>query len=195
MAAGATRGTVTIDEIIPEHLQSCVLKLEEIGMSFEQKENSITAYGDVNIKATRVRTGMYPAFATDMQQPMTSLLLRAPGRSIITDKIYPERFNHIAQLNKMGAQIKVRNGSAFIQGAAPLTGSHVHASDVRAGTCLIIAGLMAEGITMISGVEHIERGYDNVMNQFRGLGAKLLIHDIEDEALEAGVYANQVARQ
>ncbi|CAK4814114.1 unnamed protein product [Aphanomyces euteiches] len=192
MAAGATRGTVTIDEIIPEHLQSCVLKLKEIGMNFDYKENSITAYGDVNIKATRVRTGMYPAFATDLQQPMTSLLLRAPGRSIITDKVYPERFNHISQLNKMGAKINVRNGSAFIQGAAPLQGSYVHASDVRAGTCLIIAGLMAEGITMISGVEHIERGYDNVMNQFRGLGAKLLVHDIEDD-VELADYAKQVA--
>jgi UDP-N-acetylglucosamine 1-carboxyvinyltransferase len=195
MAAGATRGTVTIDEIIPEHLQSCVLKLKEIGMCFEQNENSITAYGDVNIKATRVRTGMYPAFATDLQQPMTSLLLRAPGRSIITDKVYPERFNHISQLNKMGAQIKVRNGSAFIQGSAPLFGGHVHASDVRAGTCLIIAGLMAEGVTMISGVEHIERGYDNVMNQFRGLGAKLLVHYIEEETVKIAEYANQVAMQ
>jgi UDP-N-acetylglucosamine 1-carboxyvinyltransferase len=195
MAAGATRGTVTIDEIIPEHMQSCVSKLQEIGMSFEKKENSITAYGDVNIKATRVRTGMYPAFATDLQQPMTSLLLRAPGRSIITDKVYPERYNHIPQLNKMGAQITMRRGSAFIQGGSTLLGGYVHASDVRAGTCLIIAGLMAEGRTMISGVEHIERGYDNVMNQFRGLGAKLLVHDMEEEAVDLADFTNQVAMQ
>jgi UDP-N-acetylglucosamine 1-carboxyvinyltransferase len=193
MAAGATRGTVTIDEVIPEHLQSCILKLQEIGMSFEQKENSVTAYGDVQLKATRVRTGMYPAFATDLQQPMTSLLLRAPGRSIITDKVYPERYNHIPQLNKMGAQITLRKGSAFIQGGTPLLGGYVHASDVRAGTCLIIAGLMAEGVTMISGVDHIERGYDNVMNQFRGLGAKLLVHDIEEEAVDFNNYAGQAA--
>jgi UDP-N-acetylglucosamine 1-carboxyvinyltransferase len=142
-----------------------------------------------------VRTGMYPAFATDLQQPMTSLLLRAPGRSIITDKVFPERYNHIPQLNKMGANISVRNRSAFIQGAAPLQGGYVHASDVRAGTCLIIAGLMAEGVTMISGVEHIERGYDNVMNQFRALGAKLLVHDIQEETVVVADNVNQAAVQ
>jgi UDP-N-acetylglucosamine 1-carboxyvinyltransferase len=193
MAAGATRGTVTVDEIIPEHLQSCVLKLQEIGMYFEQKEHSITAYGDVQIKATRVRTGMYPAFATDLQQPMTTLLLRAPGRSIITDKVYPERYNHISQLRKMGAQISVRGGSAFLQGGAPLIGSNVHASDVRAGTCLILAGLMAEGTTMISGVEHIERGYDNVMCQFRSLGAKLIVHDGDTELQPYRDFTGEVA--
>ncbi|MDB5054792.1 MAG: UDP-N-acetylglucosamine 1-carboxyvinyltransferase [Bacilli bacterium] len=195
MAAGATRGTVTIDEIIPEHLQSCMLKLEEIGMHFEIKEHSITAYGDVALKATRVRTGMYPAFATDLQQPMTSLLLRAPGRSIITDKVYPERYNHLQQLRKMGAQISLRGGSAFIQGGTPLMGTYVHASDVRAGTCLIIAGLMAEGKTMIAGVEHIERGYDNVMNQFRRLGAKLLVHDHISEGINISELAEQIAAQ
>jgi UDP-N-acetylglucosamine 1-carboxyvinyltransferase len=195
MAAGATRGTITIDEIIPEHLQSCMLKLEEVGMHFEIKEHSVIAYGDVSLKATRVRTGMYPAFATDLQQPMTSLLLRAPGRSIITDKVYPERYNHLQQLRKMGAQISLRGGSAFIQGGAPLIGTYVHASDVRAGTCLIIAGLMAEGKTMIAGVEHIERGYDNVMDQFRRLGAKLLVHDHINEGINISKLAEQIAAQ
>jgi len=177
MASGATKGTITIEDVIPEHLQSCILKLEEIGMYFEQKEQSVVAYGDVQLKATRLRTGMYPAFATDLQQPMTSLLLRAPGRSIVTDKVYPGRFNHVAQLNKLGAKITLRGGSAFIDGNTPLTGNYVSATDVRAGTCLIIAGLMAEGRTFITGVEHIERGYDNVINQFLGLGAKICLSD------------------
>jgi UDP-N-acetylglucosamine 1-carboxyvinyltransferase len=173
MSAGITKGIVTVEDIIPEHLGSCISKLKEIGMEFEVRDQSITAYGDVKLKAARVRTGMYPAFATDLQQPLTSLMLVSAGRSIVTDKVYPERYNHVPQLNRMGARIDVRRGSAFIQGGVPLQGGFVHASDVRAGTCLILAGLAAEGITTIAGVEHIERGYDNVIGQFNQLGAGL----------------------
>ncbi|WP_040949243.1 UDP-N-acetylglucosamine 1-carboxyvinyltransferase [Gorillibacterium massiliense] len=191
MSAGVTRGVVTVEDVIPEHLGSAISKLREIGMEFDIKDNSITAYGDVRLKATRVRTGMYPAFATDLQQPLTSLLLLAPGRSIITEKVYTSRFNHVAQLKRMGARIDVRRGSAFIQGGAPLTGAFVHASDVRAGTCLIMAGLVAEGTTKIAGVEHIERGYENVIGLFNQLGAKLTYQEdrgyLEPAALLAGV--------
>lgn len=179
MAAGVTGGSVTVEDVIPEHLESCLSKLREIGLSFERKDNSLTAYREGSLKATRVRTGMYPAFATDLQQPITSLLLMAPGRSIVTDKIYPARFNHVPQLKRMGANIKVKNGSAFIQGGAPLTGSFVHASDVRAGTCLILAGLAAEGKTIITGVDHIERGYEDAISLFRGLGARISVHEGE----------------
>lgn len=179
MAAGLTGGTVTVEDVIPEHLDSCLSKLREIGLSLEWKDNSLTAYGGGPLKATRIRTGMYPAFATDLQQPVTSLLLMAPGRSIVTDKVYPARFNHVPQLKRMGANIKVKNGSAFIQGGTPLTGSFVHASDVRAGTCLILAGLAAEGKTVITGVDHIERGYEDAISLFRSLGARISIHEGE----------------
>ncbi|WP_409346898.1 UDP-N-acetylglucosamine 1-carboxyvinyltransferase [Paenibacillus sp. MBLB4367] len=179
MAAGATRGVVTVDDVIPEHLGSCLTKLREIGMNIEQKDQSLTAYGDVPLRATRVRTGMYPVFATDLQQPFSALLLRAPGRSIVTDKVYPERFNHVPQLRRMGAQIQVRRGSAFIQGGLPLKGAFVHVSDVRAGTCLLIASLMAEGKSILTGVDHIERGYEDVIGQFRSLGANLTLHEGE----------------
>ncbi|MCL6457402.1 MAG: UDP-N-acetylglucosamine 1-carboxyvinyltransferase [Gorillibacterium sp.] len=173
MAAGVTKGIVTVEDVIPEHLGSAISKLREIGMEIEVTDNCITAYGDVKLHASRVRTGMYPAFATDLQQPITALLLMAQGRSIVTEKVYTERFNHVPQLKRMGAHIDVRRGSAFIQGGTPLTGSHVHASDVRAGTCLIMAGLIAEGTTRITGIEHIERGYENVIGLFRELGACL----------------------
>ncbi|MBC8080040.1 MAG: UDP-N-acetylglucosamine 1-carboxyvinyltransferase [Gorillibacterium sp.] len=173
MSAGVTKGVVTVEDVIPEHLGSAISKLREIGLYIEVKDNSITAYGDVKLHASRVRTGMYPAFATDLQQPITSLLLMAQGCSIVTEKVYPERFNHIPQLKRMGAHIDVRRGTAFIQGGTPLTGSYVHASDVRAGTCLIMAGLVAEGTTRITGIEHIERGYENVIGLFRELGASL----------------------
>lgn len=185
MSAGVTKGVVTVEDIIPEHLGSAIYKMREIGLSIEVKENSITAYGDVRLKAARIRTGMYPAFATDLQQPATALLLMAEGRSIITEKVYPERFSHVPQLKRMGARIDVRRGSAFIQGGAPLTGSFVHASDVRAGTCLIMAGLVAEGVTRIAGVEHIERGYENVIGLFRDLGANLSYGEDKAVATEA----------
>lgn len=182
MAAGITGGTITVEDVIPEHLNSCLSKLKEIGLPLQVSESSITAYGGGALRATRVRTGMYPLFATDLQQPLTAMLLLAQGRSIVSDRIYPERFNHVPQLRRMGARIEVRSGSAFIQGGRPLTGSHVHASDVRAGTCLILAGLAAEGTTFISGVEHIERGYEDAIGLFRSLGAK--ITDLDAQRME-----------
>jgi UDP-N-acetylglucosamine 1-carboxyvinyltransferase len=177
MAAGITGGTITVEDIIPEHLNSCLAKLKEIGLGLEVNDASITAYGGERLHAVRVRTGMYPLFATDLQQPLTAMLLSAQGRSIVTDKVYPERFNHVPQLRRMGARIEVRGGSAFIQGGQPLQGAHVHASDVRAGTCLLLAGLTAEGKTLISGVEHIERGYEDAIGMFRSLGAKISLLD------------------
>lgn len=189
MAAGATGGVLTVENVIPEHLASCIAKLREIGLGMDIGAQSITAYGDVPLQATRVRAAMYPGFATDLQQPLTAMLLRANGRSIVTDTVYPKRFNHVHQLTRMGAQIDVRGGSAFIQGGQPLQGALVHASDVRAGTCLILAGLMAEGVTKIAGVEHIERGYDNVIQAFQTLGAKIAIkQDLDRENAQEGFY-------
>ncbi|MBO9610161.1 MAG: UDP-N-acetylglucosamine 1-carboxyvinyltransferase [Paenibacillaceae bacterium] len=189
MAAGATRGTITVDDIIPEHLGSCLAKLKETGLELDVRDSSITAYGDMPLRAVRVRTGMYPLFATDLQQPLTPLLLRAQGRSIIADKVYPHRFNHVPQLVRMGASIRVRGGAAYIDGAAKLHGAYVHASDVRAGMCLIVAGLMADGVTRIAGVEHIERGNENVIGMFRQLGANLTL--TSDAASAEGTAAEQ----
>ena len=172
-AAAATRGQITVEGVIPEHLGSCLAKLQECGARVEVKDQSITAYGDLPIRATRIRTGMYPGFATDLQQPFTAMLLRAPGRSIVTEKVYPKRFSHVDQLNRMGADVELRGASAIIQGGKPLKGDWVHAADIRAGVCLLIAGVMAEGKTRLTGVEHIERGYSNAIDAFRSLGAKM----------------------
>jgi UDP-N-acetylglucosamine 1-carboxyvinyltransferase len=176
-AAGATRGVITVDGIIPEHLGSCVAKLKEIGLNVCVGEQSITVNGDVPLKAVRIRTGMYPGFATDLQQPFTAMLLRAGGRSIITDKVYPKRFSHVEQLRRMGASIEVRGASAFIQGGAHLQGDWVHATDIRAGVCLLIVGLMAEGTTYLTGVDHIERGYADAIESFRQLGAQIKLEN------------------
>ncbi|MHA6484845.1 UDP-N-acetylglucosamine 1-carboxyvinyltransferase [Paenibacillus sp. strain BS8-2] len=179
MAAGLRGGQVTVMDVIPEHLGSCLAKLEEIGLEIDCGEHHITAYGTGMLRATRVRTGMYPGFATDLQQPMTALLLQARGKSIITDRVYPERFAHAAQLRRLGAEIEMRRDSAFIRGGMPLSGGWVHATDVRAGTCLIMAGLTAEGRTQITGVEHIERGYGDVIESFRSIGANITMCEME----------------
>ncbi len=185
MAAGITGGQITVENVIPEHLRSCIAKLKEVGLRIDTGENSITAYGADTVKATRIRTSMYPGFATDLQQPMTALLLMAKGKSIVTEKVYPNRFSHIPQLRRMGAEIELRKGSAFIRGGRPLTGSWVHTTDVRAGTCLVLAGLVAEGATFITGVEHLERGYDNIIGNLRSLGAaiRLIESDMEPQGI------------
>lgn len=180
MAAGAAGGSVTVQDVIPEHLSSCVAKLREIGIEIEADEHSITAHSTGMLRATRVRTAMYPGFATDLQQPLTALLTQARGKSIIGERIFPARFNHAYQLIRMGADIKVRSGVAFIKGGGMLHGNLVHASDVRAGICLIIAGLSAEGTTTIAGVHHIERGYEDVVGSFRSLGARINLYDFDD---------------
>ncbi|NIK71744.1 UDP-N-acetylglucosamine 1-carboxyvinyltransferase [Paenibacillus sp. BK720] len=180
MAAGMNGGQVTVEDVIPEHLGSCLSKLQEIGLEIECGENHITAYSSGSLRATRIRTGMYPGFATDLQQPMTALLLQAKGKSIITERVYPMRFAHVPQLRRLGAEIELRKESAFIRGGIPLQGGWVHATDVRAGTCLLLAGLAAEGSTNITGVEHIERGYEDVIGSFRAIGAKLSIHERAD---------------
>lgn len=173
IAAGVTGGVITVDDVIPKHLEPCMTKLSEIGLVFEQTENSITVDGTGRIKAARIRTGKYPMFESDFQQPVTALLLKAHGRSIISDRVYPMRFNHVEQLRRMGADIEAMNGTARINSFRKLTGTWVHAGDIRAGTALVLAGLMADGTTRITGVEHIERGYEDIVRDFRQLGADI----------------------
>ncbi|TCZ74026.1 UDP-N-acetylglucosamine 1-carboxyvinyltransferase [Paenibacillus albiflavus] len=173
MTVGLTKGTITVHNVIPEHMKSCLYKLQEVGIEIDVKEDSITASCKGIIRATRVRTGMYPIFYTDIQQPMTSLLLMAEGKSIITDPVYPHRFSHVPELNKLGADIKVRSGTALIKGGNMLYGGIVHATDVRAGTCLIMAGLAAEGVTRITGIEHVERGYADIVRLYESAGISI----------------------
>lgn len=177
IAAGMNGGEITVRDAVPEHMRAVLMKLNEIGIETECHDNGITAFSDGGLKAVRVRTAMYPGFPTDLQQPLTALLLQAKGSSIIADRIYPKRFNHVHQLDRMGARIDLRGNAAFIRGGAPLTGSYVHATDVRAGMSLVLAGLAADGVTTITGVHHIERGYENAAATFRSLGGKVTLSD------------------
>lgn len=175
MAAGITGGEITVHDVVPDHLAACIHKLEEMGMEFQVGEDMVTAVGGNKIRASRVRAEKYPMFETDFQAMATALLLKAEGRSVIADRIFPQRFSHCEQLKRMGADITHRRGVARINRYQPLKGTWVHANDIRAGVCLILAGLMAEGITCITGVEHIERGYADVVKDFTSLGAKIRV--------------------
>jgi len=196
MAAGITKGNVTITNVIPEHLEACILKLSEMGMEIDHSYNSINAYTNSALRPTKITTGMYPVLGSDYQQPITALLLKARGRSVVSDKIYPERYNHCKELMKMGADITIKNGTAYVRGNAQLIGTHVYASDIRAGTSLILAGLTAEGTTYITGVEHLERGYEDVVAAFQSVGADIQLceGDLNEKESEFFTMSRKIVR-
>lgn len=173
MSAGINGGRVTVENIVPEHIQPLMHKLTEAGIEFNISENSVTAISDGRIKPIKIIAQKFPMFETDFQQPASVLLLNAKGESTVNDRIYPERSNHCEQLRKMGANIKWDSGTAYINGGTPLKGTYVHAYDIRAGACLILAGLLAEGTTCITGVDQIERGFTDIVKDFSLLGADI----------------------
>ncbi|OPJ57603.1 UDP-N-acetylglucosamine 1-carboxyvinyltransferase [Clostridium oryzae] len=182
IAAGATRGNITVNNVTPEHLVSCTEKLKEAGVTIEAGDSYINAYAAGDIHGVNVKATMYPGFATDLQQPLTSMLLTADSHSTLIDKVYPNRFGHCLQLNRMGANIILKDGSATIPARRKIVGNWVHATDIRAGMSLIIAGLIAEGVTRITGVEHIKRGYSDAIECFKSLGADIkLCEDAEKQ--------------
>lgn len=172
IATAATVGDVVIDNVIPKHLEPISAKLREMDVTVEEAEDSVRVIGNPSIRAVDVKTLPYPGFPTDLQQPVTTLLTRGNGTSIVTDNIYSSRFKHIDELRRMGADIKVEGRSAVIEGATPLQAARVKASDLRAGAALVVAGLIAEGVTTVSGVEHIDRGYEHLEAKLKALGAE-----------------------
>lgn len=181
--AAAAAKEVTVENIIPHHLESLLSKLSEIGIEIEVDVDRVTVKGmhevDKEYVSTDIQTMPYPGFATDIQQPLTALLTQTKGQSIVTETIYPERFKHCHELNKMGADISVRIPTSMINGPTPLSGAEVQATDLRCGACLIVAGLIADGITTISDIYHIDRGYDNLDHKLTALGAKIWRETIE----------------
>lgn len=172
--AAAASSEVTVENIIPQHLESLLLKLDEIGIDMDVDVDKVIVRGGLdNLKATDIKTLPYPGFATDIQQPLSALLTQAQGQSIVTETIYTERFKHCTELNKMGANINVMIPSAFINGGTPLSGAEVQATDLRCGACLVVAGLIADGVTTIHNIYHIERGYENIDLKLKALGAKI----------------------
>lgn len=173
IAAAATKGDVTIKNVIPKHLESIAAKLIEMGARVEEGDDSIRVYVEGELKGVNVKTAPYPGFPTDVQQPMSALLSTVPGKSLIAESIWENRHKHIDELKKMGATIKVEGRTAIIEGNKDLVGAKVIATDLRAGAAMVIAGLVANGVTEITEIEHIDRGYPHIENKFSNLGADI----------------------
>ena len=174
IAAAATRGDVTIQNVIPKHLESISAKLLDMWSKVEEGDDSVRVYVDGDLKGVNLKTAPYPGFPTDVQQPMCTLLSTAKGRSIIVETIWENRHKHVDELKKMGATIKVEGRSAIIDGVDRLTGAVVKATDLRAGAAMVIAGLISDGVTEITSIEHIDRGYPHIEEKFRMLGADIV---------------------
>ncbi|MFD1780360.1 UDP-N-acetylglucosamine 1-carboxyvinyltransferase [Fredinandcohnia salidurans] len=185
MIIGAAMGEgVLIDNVIPLHLESLIAKFREMGVTVETSDDQIWIAGNKNIKSVDIKTLVYPGFPTDLQQPFTSFLTKASGTGVVTDTIYGARFKHIDELRRMNAQIKVEGRSAIVTGPVQLQGAKVKASDLRAGAALVVAGLMAEGVTEITGLEHIDRGYSHLEEKLTGLGATIWRESLTEEEIE-----------
>ena len=172
LAAAIGEG-IQINNVLYEHLESYIAKLEEMGVRMTISEDSIFVEKQTGLKAIQIKTSPYPGFATDLQQPITPLLLTATGRGRIVDTIYEKRVNHVPELAKMGATISTLNDHIIYEGPNQLTGSSVKATDLRAGAALVIAGLMASGTTEITNVEYILRGYSDIIHKLTQLGANI----------------------
>ncbi|MFB6365617.1 UDP-N-acetylglucosamine 1-carboxyvinyltransferase [Paenibacillus elgii] len=173
IAAAATRGDVIVDNVIPKHMEALTAKLQEMGVHIYEMDESIRVVGQPEYESVDVKALVYPGFATDLQSPMSSLLTQTRGVSILSDYVYSNRFKHVPELMRMGAKIKVEGRSAVIEGS-PLSAAKVKATDLRAGASLVIAGLTVEGgVTEITGVEYIDRGYDHLVTNLSNLGAEV----------------------
>ena len=176
---GALCGTpLKIDNVIPEHVDSLLSKLEEMGVDLEVGADYVIVSKPQAYKATSIKTAVYPGFATDLQQPFTVLQTQCNGKSKTTETIWENRFMHVPYLKDLGADITVKNQTATIIGPSKLKGTDVVATDLRAGAAMVAAGLKAEGKTTITSVEHILRGYEQIVEKLTGVGAKITIKEI-----------------
>lgn len=171
---GALCGSrLKIDNIIPEHVDSLLSKLQEIGVDLEIGSDYVIVSKEKITKPTNIKTSVYPGFPTDLQQPFTVLLTQCSGKSKVEETIWENRFMHIAYLNQLGADITIKNQTATIIGPTKLKGTSVVATDLRAGAAMVAAALIAEGKTTITNVEHILRGYENIVSKLKDVGAKI----------------------
>lgn len=179
VAAAITRGNVLIKNVVPDHVKPVIAKLKECGAVIEDGDDGMRVRGDINpLIATDIKTLPYPGFPTDMQSQFMALLTTVSGPSVVIETVFENRYMHIGELNRMGANIKIEGRSAIMPGDRNLQGAQVISTDLRAGAALVLAGLMAEGTTEISEVYHIERGYEDFIEKFKKLGAS--IRRIED---------------
>ena len=172
-AAAATGGDITVKNVIPKHLEATTAKLEEIGCEVEEFDDAVRVRAGRRLHRTHVKTLPYPGYPTDMQPQIAVTLALAEGTSIVTESIFENRFKYADELSRMGANIKVEGNSAIIDGVRKLTGARVSAPDLRAGAALVIAGLAADGVTVVDDIVYIQRGYENFEEKLRSLGAEI----------------------
>ena len=173
IAAAATRGDVTIHGCIPTHMEALTAKLLEMGVRVTENDDSIRVRPQGEQRAVNVKTQVYPGFPTDLQQPMTALLCMAHGTSTVCETIFEQRFKHLDELRRMGAHIKLVDRTVLIEGVRELYGAPVTVTDLRAGAALVVAGLMAKGVTEIYETSYIDRGYERIEEKLRALGAEI----------------------
>lgn len=187
IAAAATGGDILVKNVIPKHLESITAKLEKIGVNIEEFDDSVRVWVDGPLVKTSVKTMPHPGFPTDMQPQIAVLLTLAEGTSIVTESIWDNRFRYVDELRRMGADISVDGKVAIIEGTGGLMGAPVKATDLRAGAALIIAGLAASGVTEIEDIYHIERGYEDMDEKLRALGADIVKKAIPGAAVRKAV--------
>lgn len=185
IAATITMGDVTIENVRPDHIEPFVLKLREVGVVVDMYDNAMRVRCNARPMATDVKTMPHPGFPTDLQQPFASMLAIAEGVSVVTENVYERRFKYVNEIARMGADIKQDGRSAVITGVPKLMGAQVTAPDLRGGAALVCAGLAAEGQTEISGMEHVERGYEDMAGKLSGIGAQVssVPNNIERESI------------
>jgi len=175
LCAGAiTNSQITISDVVPDHLEAVLMKLEEMGFGLDVKGDSITIKPAKKIRSSDIITSEYPGFPTDMQAQFMALMTQAEGVSIVEERLFENRFMHVSELQRMGASIMLRGNSATIQGKIKLYGADVMATDLRASSALILAGLVAEGVTKVHRIYHLDRGYESLEKKFQALGADIV---------------------
>lgn len=179
IAAAMTGGDIVVENVLPEHQKPLIAKLREAGAVVEEDIDKVRVIGKNQLKAVSIKTLPYPGFPTDMQAQMMAMMVIAEGRSKVTETVFENRFMHVVELNRMGAQISAEGRSAVIDGPCKLTGCDVRATDLRAGAAMILAGLVAEGTTRIGDLHHIDRGYENIVAKLKNLGADIERVDVD----------------
>lgn len=179
IAAAMTGGDIVVENVLPEHQKPLIAKLREAGAVVEEDIDKVRVIGKNTLKAVSIKTLPYPGFPTDMQAQMMAMMVIAEGRSKVTETVFENRFMHVVELNRMGAQISTEGRSAVIDGPCKLTGCDVRATDLRAGAAMILAGLVAEGTTRIGDLHHIDRGYENIVAKLKNLGADIERVDVD----------------
>ena len=173
VAAAITKGDILVENVITSHIKPVIAKLREVGCEVYENGDKVRVIGTENLKATDIKTLPYPGFPTDMQAQFMALMSVCKGTSVAIETVFENRFMHVDELKRMGADIKIDGRSAIVQGVSSLMSAPVKATDLRAGAALVLAGLVADGVTEIGDIYHIDRGYDGIEKKFAKLGAKI----------------------